>query len=498
MDGQKLARIVEGLGSPRILVLGDLILDRYIWGNAERISQEAPVVLLRADRREERLGGAASVAMMLSALGAKVQLAGVLGTDAAARRSRELLNAHGIDHELVYDDPLRPSTLKERYIGRAQQRHPQQMMRVDYETRDSLDLALSDRLASALESRIAACDIVLVSDYDKGVCVPGLLSRVIESARRHGVRVLVDPIRGGDYKARYHGCSSMTPNRLEAGLATGIHVDDMASAYSAAAKLRSEVAMEAGIVTMDRDGMVLVDDRGSHHFSVRPRDVYDITGAGDMVLAVIGMVLAAGHGYPEAISIANSAGGLEVERIGVATITREEIIRDLLHAESPTRQKLVDRDSLVAQVQRHRKENRKVVFTNGCFDILHVGHVQYLQEARRQGDLLVVGLNTDASVRRLGKGSDRPIHHEHERSLVLSALECVDYVCLFDEETPLDLIRAVAPDVLVKGADYRPEQVVGREYVESRGGRLHLVPLVAGASTTGILRRIRDNHKDAA
>lgn len=502
MDGQSLARIVEGLGRPRILVLGDLILDRYVWGNAERISQEAPVVLLRADRREERLGGAASVATMLAALGSRVELAGVLGKDAVAVRCRQILDQQAINHDLVLDDPSRPSTLKERYIGRAQQRHPQQMMRVDYETRDPIPVDLIRRLADALDTRIASCDILLISDYDKGVCDPRLIARVIQSARRRGVRVLVDPIRGGDYRVRYHGCSSMTPNRLEAGLATGIRVDDLGSAYAAAERLRDELAMEAGIVTMDRDGMVLVDNDGRHHFSVRPRDVYDITGAGDMVLAVIGMVLAAGHGYPEAITIANAAGGLEVERIGVATITRDEIIRDLLHAESPTRQKLLDRDKLVAQIQRHRKENRRIVFTNGCFDLLHVGHVHYLQEARRQGDVLVVGLNTDASVRRLGKGSDRPIHKEKERALVLSALECVDYVCLFAEDTPLELIRAVEPDVLVKGADYRPEQVVGRELVESRGGRLHLVPLVEGASTTHLLRRIRESdppvQKDAA
>lgn len=496
---RSLVEIVENLGQPRVLVIGDLILDRYIWGNAERISQEAPVILLRADEREERLGGAASVAMMLSALGAAVSLAGVVGQDATAVRCRELLDERGIDHSLVLDDPSRPTTLKERYIGRAQQKHPQQMMRVDYEVRDLLDEPLAHQLSEAVVSLIRESDIVLVSDYEKGVCTPTLLRRVISFARQQGVRVIVDPIRGGNYADRYHGASSMTPNRLEAGLATGIDIKSVDSALLAAEHLRRSLDMEAGIVTIDRDGMAMAHRDGRrHHYPVRPRDVYDITGAGDMVLAVLGMVLATGHDYPEAISIANAAGGLEVERIGVATVTREEIIHDLLPSNHSSHRKILSRSILADEIARHREQGRSVVFTNGCFDLLHVGHVQYLQEARRQGDLLVVGLNTDASVRRLGKGSDRPINSEEQRAAVLAALECVDYITLFDEETPLELIRAVEPDVLVKGADYRPENVVGRELVEARGGRLYLAPLVEGNSTTALVNRIRGERGERA
>ena len=487
-----LSQVVERLGEPRVLVVGDLILDRYVWGDAERISQEAPVILLRAERREERLGGAASVSSMLSALGARVRLAGVLGDDDASIRSRELLAQHHVNHDLVFRVPGRPSTLKERYIGLAQQKHPQQMLRVDYETREPIEDSVANRLAEAVDSCVRDSDIVLVSDYDKGLCIPSLLASVIRSARRAGVRVIVDPARGGDYAARYRGCSAMTPNRLEAGLATGAAITDVKSAIWAADRLRTTLEMEVGVVTMDRDGMVLVDQGGrGRHFPVRPRDVYDITGAGDMVLAVIGMVLAAGFDYPEAIAVANAAGGLEVERVGVATLTREEIVRDLLHADGGMRVKAASRQTLAAETRRLRREGRKVVFTNGCFDILHAGHVQYLREARRQGDVLVVGLNSDASVRRLGKGPDRPINPEGHRAAVLSALECVDYVTLFDEETPLELIRAIEIDVLVKGADYRPEEVVGREWVESRGGRLHLAPLAEGMSTTVLIDRIR-------
>jgi D-beta-D-heptose 7-phosphate kinase/D-beta-D-heptose 1-phosphate adenosyltransferase len=493
-----LGDIVDRLGTPKVLVVGDLILDRYVWGNAERISQEAPVILLRADRREERLGGAASVAMMLSALGAKVTLAGILGDDPTASRCRELLDEHQIQHPTVLTDPSRPSTLKERYIGRAQQKHPQQMMRVDYEVRDALDEPIAHQLLTAISKEIEQADVVLISDYDKGVCTPMVLKHVITTSNRLGKKVIVDPIRGGNYAERYRGCSSMTPNRLEAGLASGMEITDVPSALCAAEHLCRTLDMEAGIVTLDREGMVLAHRDGRRmHFSVRPRDVYDITGAGDMVLAVLGMVLAAGFDFPEAIAIANSAGGLEVERIGVATVTRPEIIHDLRTADRTGREKLVSREILVEEVRRHRQQGKSIVFTNGCFDILHGGHVSYLQEARDQGDLLIVGLNTDASVRRLGKGSDRPINDETQRAIVLGALECVDYICLFDEETPLSLIELVEPNVLVKGADYRPENVIGREFVEARGGRLHLAELVPGRSTTRLVDRIRQNNQAA-
>lgn len=490
-----LIQLVETLGRPRVLVVGDLILDRYVWGNAERISQEAPVILLRADRREERLGGAASVSMMLSALETNVSLAGVLGDDAAGHRARELMDGYGIDHSLVLVDPGRPSTLKERYIGRAQQKHPQQMMRVDYEVRDPLVAPLAETLADRIENQIDQFDVVLISDYDKGVCTPALLGRVIAAARRRNKRVLVDPIRGSDYASRYRHAHGMTPNRLEAGLATAMTLSDLETAFQAAEKLKRELELEVGMATLDTDGMILVDREGRRrHFPVRPRQVYDITGAGDMVLAVLGLVLAAGHDYPDAIALAQVAAGLEVERIGVATVSRDEIIHDILHGESGSREKSVSRERLVVELERDRKLGKKIVFTNGCFDILHPGHVQLLREAKGEGDVLVVGLNTDASVKRLGKGDNRPVNSEQNRAIVLGGLASVDYVCLFDEDTPLELIKAVKPDVLVKGSDYAPDKVVGREFVESRGGRLYLVKLVEGHSTTSILHRA---HKPA-
>jgi D-beta-D-heptose 7-phosphate kinase/D-beta-D-heptose 1-phosphate adenosyltransferase len=489
-DDRDLAEWVSRLSQPRVLVVGDVMIDRYVWGDAARISQEAPVILLQADRREERLGGASSVAAMLRALGARVLLAGVIGEDRDSEQIRRLVTARGIDDEALLSDPGRPGTVKERYIGRAQHRHPQQMIRVDYETREPLSPECERQLAQAILRQVRRCDIVLVSDYDKGVCTPGLFAATLQAARACGVRVVADPIRGSDYR-KYHGLSAITPNRLEAGLATGRTLGSVAEALDAAAELRERLDLEAAIVTLDRDGMALAHADGRRrHFPTRPRQVYDITGAGDMVMAVLGMALAAGAEYEPAIRLANVAGGLEVEKIGVATVTREEILRDLLHGGAGRGPgKVMPLEELARELDRRREAGQRIAFTNGCFDVLHAGHVQYLREARAQADVLVVGLNGDASVRSL-KGPTRPVNSCEARACVLSALEAVDYLVIFEEATPLEVIRAVRPDVLVKGADYRREQVIGADFVESYGGRVHLAPLREGYSTTRLLQRL--------
>jgi D-beta-D-heptose 7-phosphate kinase/D-beta-D-heptose 1-phosphate adenosyltransferase len=489
--------LVQKLGQPRVLVLGDLMLDRYVWGDAERISQEAPVILLRAERREERLGGASSVATMLRALGAKVAITGVVGSDVDGGRIRQHLSDLSIDHEGVVSDSGRLSTVKERYIGRAQHRHPQQMIRVDYEDRAPLAEPIETELCRVIAGQLRKTDIVLVSDYDKGVCSPGLLAAVIAGARALGLRVLADPLRGSDYR-KYHGCSAITPNRLEAGLATGRTVQGAAQALEAGAQLQEQLDLEAVVVTLDKDGMALAHRDGRRQVCpTRPRQVYDITGAGDMVLSVLGMGLAAGADYEAAIALANVAGGLEVEKIGVATVTRDEILRDLLHGGTRVgagrglgEDKVVSLDALCRELEDRRRHGQRVAFTNGCFDVLHAGHVQYLQEARTQADVLVVGLNSDTSVRGL-KGEGRPVNPQDARAHVLAALQAVDYVTVFDEASPLRLIQAVRPDVLVKGADYRPDEVIGAEFVESYGGRVYLARLRTGFSTTNVLDRLR-------
>jgi D-beta-D-heptose 7-phosphate kinase/D-beta-D-heptose 1-phosphate adenosyltransferase len=481
--------LVQNLGQPHVLVVGDLMLDRYVWGDAERISQEAPVILLHADKREERLGGASSVATMLRALGARVALAGVVGSDFDGGRIRQMLTDLGIDHDGVITDADRPSTVKERYIGRAQHRHPQQMIRVDYETRHAVHAAVESELIEVIAYQLRKADIVLISDYDKGVCTHAVLAATIAAARRRGLRSVADPIRGRDY-TKYHGCSAMTPNRLEAGLATGRQIQTTEEALQAAAQLQQQLEMEAAIITLDKDGMAMVHADGRRQvFPTRPRQVYDITGAGDMVMSVLGMALAAGADYDSAIRLANVAGGLEVEKIGVSTITRDEILCDLLRSGPIGSQKVFERDVLVQELESRRRLGQRIAFTNGCFDVLHVGHVQYLQEAHAQADVLVVGLNSDTSVQAL-KGPSRPIHPQDARALVLAGLQAVDYITIFPETTPQALIQAIRPDVLVKGADYRKEDVVGGQFVESYGGRVHLAPLREGYSTSRILQKL--------
>ncbi len=489
---KELIDLVQNLGNPRVLVVGDLMLDRYVWGDAERISQEAPVILLRADRREERLGGASSVATMLRALGAKVHLAGIVGNDHDGGRIRQLLTDLRIDHEAVITDVARTSTVKERYVGRAQHRHPQQMIRVDYEDRRDISDEILQQIMLVIRSHLKKTDIVLVSDYDKGVCTPGLLSAVISAARAKGIRVIADPIRGHDYR-KYHGCSSITPNRLEAGLATSRTLNDLREVWEAAGQLQENLDLEAAIITLDKDGMALKHRDGrAKHFPTRPRHVYDITGAGDMVMSVLAMALAAGSDYEQAIQLANIAGGLEVEKIGVGTVTREEILQDLLtpgHGAASSN-KILSLEGTQQELDYRRRLGQRVVFTNGCFDVLHAGHVQYLQEARAQGDVLVVGLNSDSSVRAL-KGKTRPVQPLAARSLILAAMQVVDFVTIFDETTPMHLIQAIRPDVLVKGADYSKDEVVGSELVESYGGRVHLATLHHGHSTTNLIDRMR-------
>lgn len=495
----ELIHALEQWGTPRILVLGDVMLDRYIWGDAERISQEAPVILLRADKREERLGGASSVATMLAHLGAEVILAGVVGNDSDADRVRHIIDGLDIDQSTVLCDESRPTTVKERYIGRAQQKHPQQMLRVDFECRDDISPELSSRLQHLIADLMPTLDVVLISDYDKGVCTPQLTQAVIQEARRAGKPVLVDPIRCKSIEPvhpydKYRGCTTMTPNRLEASLATGLPVRNNDESLQAAKKLLHDYELQASIITLDKDGMALVMNNGTQAIlPTRPRQVYDITGAGDMVLSVLGMALAHHSDFSTAIRLANIAGGLEVEKVGVAPVSREEMMADIEQSQrnetNSLAAKILPVDIVQHELERVRQQGRRIVFTNGCFDILHAGHVQYLREARAQGDVLVIGLNSDQSVREL-KGPTRPITCQAERALVLAALASVDYVTIFDDHTPLELVKTLKPDVLVKGSDYRKEEVVGAREVESWGGRVHLAGLRPGCSTTGTILRM--------
>ncbi len=473
----------ERLGHPRVLVLGDFIVDRYTWGNAERVSQEAPVILLRADTREARLGGAGNVCAMLRGLEATVTAAGVLGDDVDGRVLRDLLGESHVDASCLLLDPTRPTTVKERFMGRAQGRHPHQILRVDSEVREALRPELEKRLTDRLLEILPGHDVVLISDYDKGVCTPRLLRFIIDHCRESGIQVLVDPIRSTDY-SRYRGATTMTPNRTEAGMATGITIETTDDALRAGRKLCRELKLDLAIVTLDRDGMALVwPDGHGDIYPTNPRAVYDITGAGDMVLSMIGLALASGLDPSEAVRLGNLAGGLEVEKVGVAIVPRTEMRARLLTDSANTRNKLVSLDQLCAFAESHRHVGSRVVMACGCFDPLNIGHVRHLEDAARLGDVLVVALNSDSSVRRI-KGSGRPVIAQDDRAAMLSAMSCVGYVTTFDEATPIEIVRRLRPDVLVKGGNYRRDQVAGHEFVISYGGQVCVTSLVEGVTKT--------------
>ena len=483
--------IVQKLGRPRVLVLGDLILDRYLWGDAERVSQEAPVILLREERQEIRLGGAANVANMVRGLEADVLMAGVVGGDADGAVLRAELDSIGADCSLTLTDAARPTTVKQRFIGLAQHRHSHQMLRVDREVRRPIDAALERELLDRLLPRLADCQAVLISDYGKGVCTPKVSAEVIAAARTAGVPVVVDPSSSGDCR-NFIGATAVTPNRLETKRATGIEVRTPEDAFAAGRRLCAEFELDHAYVTLDSDGIALTFRSGEpHHLKTRKREVYDITGAGDMVLATIGVGAAAGVHPADLARLANVAGGLEVEQIGVVAIGREEILADLLAHNRGASDKVCTLDEAARHVAARRRLGQRIVMTNGCFDVLHVGHVSSLQQAAREGDCLIVATNSDASVRRLGKGPDRPIFSQEHRAAMLAALEAVDYVLVFDEATPHAVLDRLRPDLLVKGGTYAHDEIVGWELVEAYGGQVKPLGVVPGVSTTQILSRLR-------
>ncbi len=494
---QHLVDIVQRLGRPRLLVLGDLILDEYVWGDAERISQEAPVVLLREERRESRLGGAANVANMLRGLEAEVAMAGVVGSDEHAQFVRRTLEGADVDTGCLLEDPDRPTTVKQRFLGRAQHRHPHQMLRVDREVRTPVSLELGRQLVERVTARLDEFDAVLVSDYAKGVCSPEVLRDLIAAARTAGTPVVVDPASSADY-THYRGATAVTPNRTETSKATGVRIQNADDAFRAGRQLVARLDLGHAFVTLDSDGIAVVEANGRETLlPTRKREVYDITGAGDMVLATIGVGTAAGAGPRDLARLANVAGGLEVEHVGVVNVTREEILADILRdsrsvsVEPTASRKVLELDELKRQLTARRRLGERVVLTNGCFDLLHVGHVRYLEQAAAEGDCLVVATNSDDSIRRLGKAPDRPLFDVEHRTTMLAALESVDYVVVFDEETPRAVLDALRPDLLVKGGTYCEREIVGWELVESYGGQVKPLGVTPGVSTTDIVARLR-------
>ena len=474
-------------GRPSVLVLGDLMLDRHLFGDVGRISPEAPVPVLRFGHQTQVVGGAGNVARNLARLGCQVQVAGVVGDDPDGIALLDAFSVEGIATEGVLRVSDRPTTVKTRLIGGRQQ-----MLRIDSERKTPLLASDSHRLQEWSVGRIRSggCGAVLLSDYDKGVLSPALCQSVIEACREHGIPVLVDP-KGSDM-AKYRRATALTPNRSEFAILARSFDAEGLPLVEAARRVVEALALDWMVVTRSEEGMTLVGPHSLAHVPATAREVFDVTGAGDTVIATLAAALLGGIELSDAVRLSNVAGGIVVGRVSTAPVELVDLEKALSAEHTPLSDKIcLNWDAAGRLVEAWKAEGQSVVFTNGCFDILHAGHVTYLERARREGSRLVLGLNTDASVSR-NKGPTRPVNRESDRALVLAALSSVDAVVLFGEETPLDLIRALRPDVLAKGADYRPDQVVGREDVESWGGRLVLVPLLEGRSTTATLARLAE------
>jgi D-beta-D-heptose 7-phosphate kinase/D-beta-D-heptose 1-phosphate adenosyltransferase len=483
MTRQKLSRAIEALGQPRVLIVGDLILDRYVTGEVERISPEAPIPVLAARHSQDLVGGAGNVAANLRAMEAEVEVLGVVGDDSRGARLRALLEELGVGTSGCLVDPSRPTTEKTRMISGVQQ-----ILRVDWESSSALAPELGGRLVEGLRERVRRAGAVVLSDYGKGVLSEQVLRAAIAEAREAGVPVLVDP-KGADF-LRYRGATLVTPNRREAELAVGRRLPTLEDVTQGARELLELAQLEAAVITLGGEGMFHMQRGGpGRHTPTVARAVFDVTGAGDTVIAHLALGLAGGLPLALAAELANHAAGIVVGKRGAASVTRAELLGALAEGDGGLGGgKLLEGAALDEQVAAWRAQGRRVVFTNGCFDVLHAGHVAYLRFARSKGDVLLVGVNDDASVRRL-KGVGRPVNSLADRLEVLAALEVVDAVAAFGEDTPERIVQRVTPNVLVKGEDWRDKGVVGREWVESHGGEVVLAPLLEGRSTSAILER---------
>ncbi|MFO0888466.1 MAG: D-glycero-beta-D-manno-heptose 1-phosphate adenylyltransferase [Isosphaeraceae bacterium] len=485
----RLEQLIRGLKPCRVAVIGDVMLDHYVKGNADRLSPEAPIQVLDVTDEFQMPGGAANVAMKVVGLESRVHMVGLVGGDRAASDLKGLLAAHPDVRDGLVSDPDRSTTIKTRFIA-----HNQQLLRVDRERRAKPTGAVRDRLAEAARAAAAEADAVILEDYGKGVLCPEVIAAAIDGARRSGAPIVVDPT-GRDYR-RYAGTTVLTPNLKEAALAAELPITDLASLEAAAHRL-VEQSGAALAVTREADGISLFrrgarDGPISHtHVPTVPVAVYDVTGAGDAVAASLAIALAVGIDMAEACALANLAGRAVVRQLGVGALSPGHLLAELRSETADWSSKVVDAASARQKAGEIKQAGGKVVFTNGCFDILHYGHAYLLQFARNQGDFLILGLNTDASVRRF-KGPSRPFVSEDQRAYMLSLYPFIDLVVLFDEDTPMSLIEAIRPDVLVKGGDYTPETVVGREVVESFGGRVAICPRLEGLSTTDIVRKIQE------
>ncbi len=485
MGQENLISAIENFAEVRVLCVGDVMLDFFVYGDIERISPEAPIPVVRVQHEECMLGGAGNVVRNLASLGVAVSLVSLTGEDDPGQRVRALLAGLPNCRAVIVSDPGRPTSVKTRYLAQSQQ-----VLRVDSESTEPAGAAHLAQLLEGFEELLRECDVVILSDYGKGVLTGGdSAQRFIQTARAAGKPVLVDP-KGRDFQ-RYAHSTIVKPNRKELAEATALPVADDASVERAARHLIAETSLDAVLVTLGPAGMLLVPaDKPARAYRAAAREVFDVSGAGDTVAATLAAGIGSRLSLEDAAEIANLAAGLVVAKIGTAVVTQEQLIRELeSHHPSAADDKVMAVEEAVQRARRWRRQGMRVGFTNGCFDLLHAGHIALLRKAREHCDRLIVGINSDRSVTRL-KGPGLPAQDEQTRALILASLSPVALVVVFDEETPECLIRELHPDLLVKGADYRPDQVVGANLVAGWGGELLLVDLVPGHSTTRTMQRL--------
>jgi D-beta-D-heptose 7-phosphate kinase/D-beta-D-heptose 1-phosphate adenosyltransferase len=483
-DLSALAPRVSALKQVPVLCVGDVMLDQFVYGDVERISPEAPIPVLRVRREAAMLGGAGNVVRNLVSLGAVPHFVSLVGDDMAGREVTRLIGELAEVNPVLVVEQGRQTTIKTRFSAGSQQ-----LLRADRETSSALTGKSMDSLLADAVALLPKVGVVVLSDYGKGVLSKAMIRSLIDGARKAGRPVVVDP-KGSDYSI-YDGATLVTPNRKELHEATGLAVDDDEAIVAAARRLIDDCGIGNVLVTRSQDGMTLVEgDGAAHHLPAEAREVFDVSGAGDTVVAAMAAAIASGSPLLEAARLANVAAGIVVGKVGTAVVYASDLMVSLHHSEiDAVEAKVASRAGALDQVARWRRKGQKVGFTNGCFDLLHPGHISLISQARAQCDRLVVGLNSDQSVKRL-KGESRPVQSETSRATVLASLANVDLVVIFDEDTPFDLIKALMPDVLVKGADYSVAQVVGADLVQGWGGRVVLADLAEGHSTTATIARM--------
>ena len=468
--------------SPRLLVIGDLMIDHYLWGSCERISPEAPVQVVNVKSESAVLGGAGNVINNLNALGAQVDVISVIGGCEISDELKVLLTDIKVNTQYLITQKDRITSKKSRIIA-----SQQQVVRYDRESTDEISSESQKEILTTFRSIIADYDAVLLSDYGKGVLTKELTNSLIDIANEKSKKVLVDP-KGLDY-SKYKGAYLLTPNKKEASEATQVNIKDDASLTQAITQLKTECNLDVSLITLSEQGVAIYDNKLRTHPTVA-REVFDVTGAGDTVLASLGFALACEYEIDDAVKFSNLAAGVVVGKIGSATATLNEIIEYESSLNKSTSDEHIKTLSEIATLSKELKaRGKKIIFTNGCFDILHAGHVRYLETAKSYGDILILGLNSDRSVTAL-KGENRPINIQLDRAYILAALEAVDYVVVFDEDTPYDLIKAVKPNILVKGGDYKGKEVIGQDIADE----LKLVQFVDGKSTTRTIEKIQKSN----